>query len=266
MRPLRTFGPGRRTPSSICIAAPNLYSEPNGSVFNDRRPRLRSPRRPEPARRPRTARFRHRDDQRARRALRHVADRDEEAHPAARGGAARDDGEGRPRPQVHARALRFRGHQHVAAAARPLRAGRRTHERSTMTQKGFTAEEKAAMKARARELKAEADGESAVRASIAAMSPQDRAIAKRLHELVRAAAPDLTPKTWYGMPAYTNKDGKVVCYFRNAGKFKERYAMLGFNDTAKLDDGSMWPVAFALTKLTKADEARIAKLLKQAVS
>ena len=136
-----------------------------------------------------------------------------------------------------------------------------------MTQKGFTAEEKAAMRARARELKAEADGESAVRASIAAMSPQDRAIAKRIHELIKAAAPDLVPKTWYGMPAYANKDGKVVLFFRDAAKFKERYAMLGFQDSSNLDDGSMWPVAYALTrKLTKADEATIAKLLKQAVS
>ena len=129
---------------------------------------------------------------------------------------------------------------------------------------GFTAEEKAAMKARARELKNKEDGESAVRAAIAAMSPQDRAIAKRLHELIRTTAPDLSPKTWYGMPAYT-KDGKVVCFFRNAGKFKERYAMLGFNDTAKLDEGSMWPVAFALTKLTAADETRIRALVKKAV-
>jgi uncharacterized protein YdhG (YjbR/CyaY superfamily) len=130
---------------------------------------------------------------------------------------------------------------------------------------GFTAEEKAAMKARARELKANEDGESAVRAAIARMSPQDRTIAKRLHELVRATAPDLTPKTWYGMPAYANKDGKVVCFFRDAGKFKERYAMLGFNDSAKLDNGSMWPVAYALTKLTAADEAKIRALVKKAV-
>jgi uncharacterized protein YdhG (YjbR/CyaY superfamily) len=130
---------------------------------------------------------------------------------------------------------------------------------------GFTAEEKAAMKARARELKANEDGESAVRDAIAKMSPQDRAIAKRLHELVRAAAPDLTPKTWYGMPAYANKDGKVVCFFRDAGKFNERYAMLGFNDSAKLDQGSMWPVAYALTKLTAADEAKIRALVKKAV-
>ena len=98
------------------------------------------------------------------------------------------------------------------------------------------------------------------------MSPADRAIGKRIHELVKEAAPDLVPKTWYGMPAYANKDGKVVLYFRNAEKFKERYAMLGFNDSANLDHGSMWPVTFALTKLTRADEARIAKLLKQAVS
>ncbi len=131
---------------------------------------------------------------------------------------------------------------------------------------GFTAEEKAAMKARAKELKAAAEGEEAVLSALAAMSPGDRALGERIHAIVKETAPDLTPKTWYGMPAYANKDGKVVLYFRNAEKFKERYAMLGFNDSANLDDGSMWPVAFALTKLTKADEARIAKLLKQAVS
>ena len=143
--------------------------------------------------------------------------------------------------------------------------GKRQPVKSTNKQEGFTAEEKAAMKARARELKDTADGESAVRAAIAAMSPQDRAIAKRLHELIKAAAPDLSPKTWYGMPAYA-KDGKVVCFFRNAGKFKERYAMLGFNDSAQLDEGSMWPVAFALTELTAADEAKIRALVKRAVS
>ena len=131
---------------------------------------------------------------------------------------------------------------------------------------GFTAEEKAAMKARAKELKAAAEGEEAVLSALAAMSPDDRALGERIHAIVKETAPDLTPKTWYGMPAYANKDGKVVLYFRNAEKFKERYAMLGFNDTANLDDGSMWPVAFAVTKLTKADEARIAKLLKQALS
>jgi uncharacterized protein YdhG (YjbR/CyaY superfamily) len=136
----------------------------------------------------------------------------------------------------------------------------------TKKNEGFTAEEKAAMRARAKELKAKEDGESAVRTAIAEMSPPDRAIAKRLHELIKASAPDLSPKTWYGMPAYANRDGKVVCFFRNATKFKERYAMLGFNDSANLDDGSMWPVAFALKKLTKADEAQVAKLVKQAVS
>ena len=143
--------------------------------------------------------------------------------------------------------------------------GKQQSATSTNKKEGFTAEEKAAMKARARELKDKTDGESAVRAAIAAMSPQDRAIAKRLHELIKATAPDLLPKTWYGMPAYANKDGKVVCFFRNAGKFKERYAMFGFNDTAKLDEGSMWPVAFALTKLSAADEARIGALVKKAV-
>jgi uncharacterized protein YdhG (YjbR/CyaY superfamily) len=136
---------------------------------------------------------------------------------------------------------------------------------SSTKNQGFTAEEKAAMKARARELKANEDGESAVRDAIAKMSPPDRAIAKRLHELIKAAAPGLTPKTWYGMPAYADKDGKVVCFFRDAGKFKERYAMLGFNDRAKLDNGSMWPVAYALTKLTAADETKIRALVKKAV-
>ena len=129
---------------------------------------------------------------------------------------------------------------------------------------GFSAEEKAAMRARARELKANEDGESAVGAAIAKMSPQDRAIAKRLHELIKATAPELTPKTWYGMPAYA-KDGKVVCFFRDAGKFKERYAMFGFNDSAKLDQGSMWPIAFALTKLSATEEKKIGALVKKAV-
>jgi uncharacterized protein YdhG (YjbR/CyaY superfamily) len=143
---------------------------------------------------------------------------------------------------------------------------------STTTKKGkqqaarFSAEERDAMKARARELKAKEDGETAVRDAIAAMAPPDRALAKRLHQLIKATAPELTPKTWYGMPAYAAKDGKVVCFFRNATKFKERYAMFGFNDSAKLDDGSMWPIAFALTKLTAADEAKIRALVKKAVS
>jgi uncharacterized protein YdhG (YjbR/CyaY superfamily) len=142
--------------------------------------------------------------------------------------------------------------------------GKQKPAKSTNKKEGFTAEERAAMRARARELKDKTDGETAVRDAIAAMSPDDRAIAERLHELVKAAAPDLSPKTWYGMPAYA-KDGKVVCFFRNAGKFKERYAMFGFNDRAKLDEGSMWPVAFALTKLTRADEARIRALVQKAV-
>ena len=131
---------------------------------------------------------------------------------------------------------------------------------------GFSAEEKAAMRARARELKSAADGESAVQEAFAKMSAPDRALGKRIHALVKKNAPDLSPKTWYGMPAYANKDGKVVCFFRDAGKFKERYAMLGFNDSATLDQGSMWPIAFALKKLTKADEATIGKLVKKAVS
>jgi uncharacterized protein YdhG (YjbR/CyaY superfamily) len=133
--------------------------------------------------------------------------------------------------------------------------------------KGFSAEERAAMKERAKELKAEAeraDGESALLAKIAEMKGNDRAMAKRLHAIVKANAPGLSPKTWYGMPAYA-KDGKVVCFFRNATKFKERYAMFGFNDSAKLDEGSMWPVAFAVKELTAADEARIGALVKKAV-
>jgi len=130
---------------------------------------------------------------------------------------------------------------------------------------GFTAEEKAAMRARARELKAAEDGETAVRESLAAMSPEDRAVGERLHEIILETAPGLTPRTWYGMPAYA-REGKVVCFFRDAGKFKERYAMLGFNDSANLDDGSMWPIAYALTTLTPADEMTIRALVKQAVS
>jgi uncharacterized protein YdhG (YjbR/CyaY superfamily) len=142
--------------------------------------------------------------------------------------------------------------------------GKQQDAKSTNKKEGFSAEEKAAMRARAKELKSKADGESAVLAAITEMSPQDRVIAKKLHELIKAAAPDLSPKTWYGMPAYA-KDGKVVCFFRDAGKFKERYAMLGFNDSAKLDEGSMWPVAFALTQLTAANEAKIRRLVKKAV-
>jgi uncharacterized protein YdhG (YjbR/CyaY superfamily) len=132
---------------------------------------------------------------------------------------------------------------------------------------GFTAEERAAAKARAQELRAKARGaneESAVLAAIAAMPKRDRAIGKRLHEIVKANAPDLSPKTWYGMPAYA-KDGKVVCFFQSADKFKSRYATFGFNDTANLDEGAMWPTAFALKELTPAVEAKIGKLVKKAV-
>jgi uncharacterized protein YdhG (YjbR/CyaY superfamily) len=137
---------------------------------------------------------------------------------------------------------------------------------------GFTAEEKAAMKARAQELKAEAradknkaDGESAVLAAIAALQEPDRAMAKRLHAIIKASAPALWPKTWYGMPAYA-KDGKVVCFFQSAQKFKSRYATFGFSDEANLDEGTMWPTSFALKELTAAEEAKISALVKKAVS
>jgi uncharacterized protein YdhG (YjbR/CyaY superfamily) len=136
---------------------------------------------------------------------------------------------------------------------------------TTKKKDGFTAEEKAAMRARAKELKATEDGETAVQEALAKMTPKDRALGKRIHAIVKESAPDLTPKTWYGMPAYANKDGKVVVFFRDAAKFKERYAMLGFNDTANLDSGNMWPVAFALAELTAADEKKIAALVKKAV-
>ena len=139
--------------------------------------------------------------------------------------------------------------------------------------KGFTDEERAAMKERAKELKAEArankdkaEGESDVLEAIAAMQEPDRAMAKRLHAIIKDSAPTLSPKTWYGMPAYANKDGKVVCFFQSAQKFNTRYATLGFSDTANLDEGAMWPTAFALTELTAADEARIGALVKKAVS
>jgi uncharacterized protein YdhG (YjbR/CyaY superfamily) len=128
--------------------------------------------------------------------------------------------------------------------------------------KGFTAEEREAMKERARELKSEA-GESDLLAKIAEMPEPDRGMATRLHALIRASAPALSPKTWYGMPAYA-RDGDVVCFFQAAAKFKARYATFGFSDKARLDDGAMWPVAFALTKLTPVEEARIVALVKQA--
>src|SRR5688500_3026976 len=133
---------------------------------------------------------------------------------------------------------------------------------------GFTAEERAAMKERAQELKAEAakaDGESAVLAKIAEMQGSERAMAKRLHAIIKASAPALSPKTWYGMPAYA-KDGKVVCFFQSAQKFKSRYATFGFSDEANLDEGAMWPTAFALKELTAAEEAKIGALVKKAVS
>ena len=143
----------------------------------------------------------------------------------------------------------------------------------TTTASGFTDEERAAMQERAKELKAtarrgpraKADGESDVLAKIAEMPEPDRAMAERLHEIIKASAPALSPKTWYGMPAYA-KDGKVVCYFTSADKFKSRYATFGFNDSANLDDGAMWPTSFALKELTPAEEARIAALVKRAVS
>jgi uncharacterized protein YdhG (YjbR/CyaY superfamily) len=135
----------------------------------------------------------------------------------------------------------------------------------TKSKETFSAEEKAAMRARAKELKLAEEGEQAIEAALKKMTPADRALGKRVHELVTETAPDLTPKTWYGMPAYANKDGKVICYFKNAGKFKMRYSEFGFNDSAKLDEGAMWPIVYALTKLTKADEARIVQLVKQAV-
>ena len=161
------------------------------------------------------------------------------------------------------------------------KAGKKTTQKSAESTtarnkqtKTFTDEERAAMKERARELKAEArraaradkaDGESDVLAKIAEMQPADRAFAKRLHEIIKATALDLSPRTWYGMPAYA-KDGKVVCYFQSAQKFKTRYATFGFSDKANLDEGAMWPTAFALKELTAAEEARIVALVKKAVS
>ena len=138
---------------------------------------------------------------------------------------------------------------------------------------GFTDEEKAAMKARARELKAEAraskdraEGEKAALAAIAEMPEPDRSMAMRLHEIVTASAPALLPKTWYGMPAYANQDGKVICFFTPASKFNARYATFGFNDSANLDEGVLWPTSFALKELTGAEEAKLTRLVKKAVS
>jgi len=142
-------------------------------------------------------------------------------------------------------------------------------EKKAAKSKGFTAEERAAMKERAQELKAaagKADGESAVLAKIGAMAPSDRALGKRIHAIVKASAPDLSPKLWYGMPAYANKEGKVVLFFQDAQKFKTRYATLGFSDEAKLDEGAFWPNAYALKDLSSAEEAKIAALVKKAAS
>jgi uncharacterized protein YdhG (YjbR/CyaY superfamily) len=158
------------------------------------------------------------------------------------------------------------------AAQEATMSDKKTTQKSGTTAKGFTPEERAAMKDRARELKAEAranksraDGESDVLAKIAEMHGPDRAMAKRLHAIVKASAPALSPKTWYGMPAYA-KDGKVVCYFQSAQKFNSRYATFGFSDEANIDEGAMWPTSFALKELTAADEARIGALVKRAVS
>ena len=143
-----------------------------------------------------------------------------------------------------------------------------TQKTGTQRSKGFTAEERAAMRERAKELKAAAgkeEAEQAVLEKIAEMPKADRVMAKRLHALIKATAPELAPRTWYGMPAYA-KDGKIVCFFQPAEKFKTRYATLGFSDSAHLDDGAMWPVAFALKELTAAEEAKIAALVKKAVS
>ena len=145
-------------------------------------------------------------------------------------------------------------------------------KKETQKSEGFTDDEKAAMRSRAQELKAEAradknkaEGESAALAAIAAMQEPDRGMARRLHTIIKASAPALSPKTWYGMPAYA-KDGKVVCFFQSAQKFKSRYATFGFSDEANLDEGAMWPTSFALKELTAAEEAKIGALVKKAVS
>ncbi len=146
-------------------------------------------------------------------------------------------------------------------------------KKDTRKSEGFTAEEKAAMKARAQEMKAEArasrnrkEGEKAALAAIAQMKGSDNSLAKRIHEIVTAAAPELMPKTWYGMPAYADKEGKVICFFQAAGKFNVRYATFGFQPDAKLDDGNMWAASFALVRLTSAEEAKIIALVKKAVT
>ena len=147
--------------------------------------------------------------------------------------------------------------------------GKSTTKKSTQQPaKGLTAEERAALKERLREEKAEREGkagENDVLAKIAEMPEPDRSMATRLHEIIKASAPALSPKTWYGMPAYANKDGKVVCFFTAASKFNSRYATFGFNDDANLDEGNMWPASFALKELTPAEEKKIAALVKKAV-
>jgi uncharacterized protein YdhG (YjbR/CyaY superfamily) len=158
----------------------------------------------------------------------------------------------------------------MAETRRARKSGTRKTAQTTSTTEnrpsGFTAEERAAMRERARELKAgNTDGESEVLAKIAQMPPEDRATAERVHEIVRASAPELSPRTWYGMPAYA-RDGKVLCFFKSSHKFKTRYATFGFSDKANLDDGAMWPTEFALKELTAAEEARIGALVKRAVS
>jgi uncharacterized protein YdhG (YjbR/CyaY superfamily) len=160
-----------------------------------------------------------------------------------------------------------------SGTSRTQKSATRTTGGAAKASKGFTNEERAAMKERARELKAEeraskdrAAGERDVLEKITEMPEPDRAMADRLHALIKDTAPELTPKTWYGMPAYANKDGKVVCYFTPASKFKERYASFGFNASANLDEGNMWPTSFALRELAAAEEKRIAALVKKAVS
>jgi len=153
----------------------------------------------------------------------------------------------------------------AAAKSRPKSATRTSA--GDAASRGFSPEEKAAARERVRELKAEAakaDGKTELLAAIAKMQAPDRAIARRVHDLITAAAPALTPKTWYGMPAYA-KDGNVICYFQNAGKFKVRYQTLGFSDKAKIDDGAMWPIQYALSELTATEEAKITALVKKAV-
>jgi uncharacterized protein YdhG (YjbR/CyaY superfamily) len=141
--------------------------------------------------------------------------------------------------------------------------------KSKTDKKGFTADERAAMKERAKELKAEqekTDGEGAALTAIAEKTGLDQTMAERIHEIIKATAPTLSAKTWYGMPAYADKDGKIVCFFQPAQKFKYRYATLGFNEAANLDDGGIWPIAYALTELTAAEEKKITALIKQAIS